>query len=132
MGRPILNLAIIAFTLLGGCSSSSTQSSFQLDPGRRAVLILMPTIDEILLTNHGPGTVEMDLEDDHLNTFLALTFRSGDRHTYRERSLARIRFANQSGQTALIEFRTWGGDEEGFVLDLAPGPSQRPPVEGGS
>jgi hypothetical protein len=92
----------------------------------------MPTVDEILLTNRGPGTVEMDLEDDHLRTFMALSFRSGDRHTYRERSLARIRFANQSAQTALIEFRIWGDDEEGFVLDLAPAPVQPPPDEGGS
>ena len=123
----IIHIALALFVAcLPACGSPPTQSSFQLDPGRRAVLTLMPTVEEILLTNRGPGTIEMDLEDDHLRTFLAVTLRPGGRHTSRERSLARLRFANQSTEPASIEFRIWGADDTGFVLDLAPAPADLP------
>lgn len=68
----------------------------------------------------------MDLEDNRLRVLLAMTLRPGDRHTSREISLARIRFANQSSNSSTIEFRIWGDEEGGFALDLNPPPLHDP------
>ncbi len=118
-----LILIVLALSL-GACTSSPTQSSFTLDPARRAVLTIMPSTDEVLLVNRGPGAVQIDLEDTRLNIYRALSLASGNRYSMRDRTLARVRFSNDSTEPALIEFRLWGG--EGFELEISEPPPEVP------